>query len=237
MKDTLVDYATIFFVAFFFIGYLLPSIIAVMAKRRPFSIFVATNIFLGWTIIVYLIQVAMIWRYVRIITGTAETNRHSDSLREPEDNQAEDGLRPMNTTEATALTPETAEEGSQTMSKYSRLLSDENAIDFIEGIENKILERGLLTETIGTNDFSINLSLQEYSDHNDKPSIKFVLDIETEESNISLTADQCDEIQDMLISYFYEKGWFEVVDDAGLSEDDGEVEWVHVSINGKFLFD
>jgi hypothetical protein len=122
------------------------------------------------------------------------------------------------------------------MSQFSAVLENEQVLDFLEGIENKILERGLLTDAVGRGDFVISLGLgSEVID--DEETLKVIVDFGEEDDPINLTADQCDEIQDIILDYLNENGFDEVLRDAGVPQGSEDVNWVHVSVNGNFLYD
>lgn len=122
------------------------------------------------------------------------------------------------------------------MTDFDSILKSEVVSEFMLGVENKILERGLLTKHLGISEFVISLSLQKYV-QDDIVGLKVVLDIDPDDGELSLSADQCDDIQDMIIDYLNEKGLHEILEECGLEDGSEDIVWVHISVGGKFLYD
>jgi hypothetical protein len=105
----------------------------------------------------------------------------------------------------------------------------------LQRIEDKILERGLLTEAVGRNDFVISLKLG-IDNSSDEDTLKVICNFEEEVPPINFNADQCDDIQDAILDYLSEKCFDELLVKCGLTQDESELNYVHISIDGKFIF-
>jgi hypothetical protein len=130
--------------------------------------------------------------------------------------------------------PASAGSAKGNKSALARAAQSEELANFLEGIENKILERGLLTDVVGRGDFVISLSAA-VDTLSDQEVIKLVLNFEDEAPPIELSYDQCDEIQDIVLDYANEKGLSDVLQGCGVPEGDADVAWVHVSVDGEFI--
>ena len=122
------------------------------------------------------------------------------------------------------------------MTDFDAILKSPDVSEFMLGIEDKILERGLLTEHLGISAFVISLRLEKFV-QGDLSGLKVVLDIEPDDGHLSLSADQCDDIQDMVLDYLNDQGLSDILEDEGLENGSEDIDWVHISVDGKFLFD
>jgi len=120
------------------------------------------------------------------------------------------------------------------MSITDKVLQNEKISDFVFGIENKLLETGLLTGYIA--DYALDTTLELKKCVLDgEDAIKIVLDIDPNEEELTLSANQCEVIQDVLLNYMRDKGFYEILEEAGIESGNDVVNWVHISVDGKFL--
>lgn len=121
------------------------------------------------------------------------------------------------------------------------ITDDDSLLEFLDAVSDKILQRGLLTKLVGVNDFDIRLSMESY-DNKGSQNLKVNLHITCDADLTGMSADRCDEIQDVVIDYLKEKGINDVLIDAGMRSDDPMcepadlIDWVQIFVNEKQLF-
>jgi len=115
-------------------------------------------------------------------------------------------------------------------SELEEIIENDCVMDFLEGMENKIMETGMLTGLVGISSFDIALNLEAYQGDSDV-RLKLVIDIGHEENNFSVIDDQVEEISDTVRDYCSEKGLFDMLEEQGVEEADEVLDWCPVTFN------
>lgn len=118
--------------------------------------------------------------------------------------------------------------------KINRTINHKDVKEFLQAIEDKILERGLLTETVGRNDFIISLKIG-IDKSSDEATLKVICNFEEEVPPIKLNYDQCDDIQDVILDYLNEKDFDKLLVKCGATADQSELNYVHIAVDEKFI--
>ncbi len=120
-------------------------------------------------------------------------------------------------------------------SKYDSIIDSDAIQDLLEGLENKVMETGLLTDLIGLdNGFEVGICLEEYGDDGE---IKLIVDISyDEDEDLEITSGAVEDISDRVLDYA--NGRFElseILEKAGVEDAIEMVNWAPVTFNGSVL--
>lgn len=119
------------------------------------------------------------------------------------------------------------------MSKITIALESESLKVLLEGIEDKILETGALTDAIPFEFIDVSLTPKAYDDDGEE-RVKITIDIGTEGDGDDVSEDECETIADAVRDILSDKGFFDALGELGIEEASEVVDWFPVSFDGKF---